>query len=68
MLRTLIVLVATVSAGFGPCQNCKMQDTYSGPFYSYGYCPLSKTCYEDVWNHPNAWCETQWLDGYSLDL
>ena len=68
MLKTLITLIAAVSAGIAPCQNCKLQDTYSGPFYSYGYCPLSQTCYEDVWNHPNAWCEVEWRDGYSLDL
>ena len=40
----------------------------AGPLYSFGYCATTDECYEDVWNHQNAWCPESWFDGYNLDL
>ena len=37
-------------------------------FYNYGFCKESDECYLDVWNHMNAWCKEEWIDGYSISL
>ena len=62
------MLAITTVAATGNCNYCKLMDTYSGMFYSYGFCQSSDTCVLEVWNHPNAWCNETWVEGYTLDL
>ena len=78
--QLLIALIFTVSFVMGQssssvtpektgnCNYCKHQDTMAGPLYSFDYCMETDKCFQDVWNHPNAWCPTSWVSGYSLDL
>ena len=72
LAAVLMVLASQVdfitAAASGNCNYCKHQDTIAGPLYSFGYCKTLDTCYEDVWNHQNAWCPEAWIDGYALDL
>ena len=67
-LAVLAILVIEQVSATATCLYCKQMDTTSGMFYSYGYCPSSDKCYLEVWNHPNAWCNEAWVDGYTLDL
>ena len=50
------------------CLYCKNMDMVSGPLYTFGFCPPTKQCFEDIWNRQNAWCPQSWRNGYSLDL
>ena len=67
-ILTLVMMAVATVAATGACNYCKLMDTYSGMFYNYGYCPTNDKCYLEVWNRPNAWCNTTWVDGYKLDL
>ena len=69
LVAAILAITTTVYASGGAtCLYCKHQDTTAGMLYNYGYCPNTNKCYVDVWNHMNAWCDTAWIDGYSLDL
>ena len=72
MFKIILAFLSTATlvsaAGIASCLYCKQMDTYSGMFYSYGYCPSSKKCLLEVWNHPNVYCNEAWVDGYTLDL
>ena len=68
MSYLLVVASILVTYVASNCMFCKTMDTRAGFLYSYSYCKESDTCVSDQWDKINAWCDSPWKRGYTLDL
>ena len=61
-------VIMTVKAASSNCMHCKKMDSSSTFLYSWSYCKETDECLADVWNYINAFCPTNWVQGWMIDI